>query len=318
MLAPAILLMGPTGAGKSALAVALAEALPIELVSVDSAQVYRGLDIGTAKPDAALRARVPHHLLDLRDASESYSVGDFLRDARQVMTEIRARGRTPLLVGGTMLYFRALQGGLAHLPPRDADFRAALAARAAQAGWPALHAELARVDAVAAARIEPRDGQRIERALEVAFVTGRPLSALQREDLRQADVPAHLKIVLRPTERQWLHERLARRLAQMMEQGLLAEVEGLYARRLPASCAALRTVGYRQLLEHVAGRATLAEALDRALIATRQLAKRQLTWLRTEPTAASYCPQASATPGRVFDRVREWLAAGAGVEQSLC
>ena len=218
----AILLMGPTGAGKSDAALALAEQLPVEIVSVDSAMVYRGLDIGTAKPDAALRARVPHHLIDVCEASERYSVGEFLRDAEAVARDIRARGRVPLFVGGTMLYFRALQAGLATLPAADPAVRAELEARARETGWPALHADLAAVDPDAAARIAPRDGQRIQRALEVHRLTGIPLSTLQRQDLKGAVGAGHLKLVLGPPDRAALDAGLEHRFLALQERVVVA------------------------------------------------------------------------------------------------
>jgi tRNA dimethylallyltransferase len=307
MAGPAILLMGPTGAGKSAAAVALAARLPLEIVSVDSAMVYRGLDIGTAKPGPELRARAPHHLLDLCDPLHRYSAGEFLRDAAAVMTAIRARGRVPLLVGGTMLYFRALQSGLAALPPAAPELRAAIAARAAASGWPALHEELARIDPAAAGRIRPRDAQRIQRALEVHALTGRPLSELQREDLRGAARGEYLKLVLAPVDRAALNADLAARFDAMLAQGLVAEVEALHRRGdLDAQLPALRAVGYRQLWAHLAGESDLARARDQSIAATRQLARRQLTWLRAEP-AAEWFDARSATVGeRLLERVTAW------------
>jgi len=282
----AILLMGPTGAGKTDAALALVERLPLEIVSVDSAMVYRGLDIGTAKPAALVRARVPHHLIDIRDPAERYSVGEFLRDATEAMDAIRERGRVPLLVGGTMLYFRALQSGLATLPAADAALRAALDARARVAGWPALHAELAALDPVAAARIRPNDAQRIQRALEVHALTGRPISELQREDLRGAVLDEYLTLVLAPAERASLDAQLEGRFDAMLAAGLLEEVRALRARGdLDPSLPSLRSVGYRQLWEHLEGRTDLPTAREKALTATRQLAKRQYTWLRAEPGA---------------------------------
>jgi tRNA dimethylallyltransferase len=283
---PSILLMGPTGAGKSDLALELAARLPVEIVSVDSAMVYRGLDIGTAKPAAVLRARVPHHLIDVRDAAERFSAGDFLRAAAAAAAEIRRRGRVPLYAGGTMLYFRALQSGLAALPAADPAVRARLDARGTREGWPALHAELARVDPAAAARIQPRDAQRIQRALEVHALTGRPLSELQREDLRGAAPDRFLRLVVAPPERHALEPRLEARLDAMLAAGFLAEVEGLFARGdLDPSLPSIRSVGYRQLWAHLAGECSLGEARREALAATRQLAKRQYTWLRAERDA---------------------------------
>jgi tRNA dimethylallyltransferase len=304
----AILLMGPTGAGKSDAALALAERLPVEIVSVDSAMVYRGLDIGSAKPDAATRARVPHHLVDIRDPAERYSAGEFVREAGELLAAIVARGRVPLLVGGTMLYFRALQAGLATLPPADPAIRAALAARAAAEGWPALHAELATRDPEAAARIRPADGQRIQRALEVLAITGTPLSVLQREDLRRAPGAGHLKLVLAPPERSALDATLAARFDAMLAAGFLDEVRRLRARGdLDAELPALRAVGYRQLWRHLAGDCDLATARTEAVHATRQLAKRQYTWLRAEPDAAWIGARGEAAVAALAERIRPWL-----------
>jgi len=285
-MARAILLMGPTGAGKTDAALALAARLPVEIVSVDSAMVYRGLDIGTAKPDAAARARVPHHLIDIRDPAERYSVAEFVRDATQAIAAVAARGRSALLVGGTMLYFRALQSGLAALPAADQGVRAELALRARAEGWPALHAELARVDPAAAARIRPNDAQRIQRALEVYRLTGRPLSEAQRQDLKGAAGGGFLKLVLAPPERATLSARLEARFDAMLAAGLLAEVEALKRRGdLDAELPALRAVGYRQLWAHLEGACDLRTARELAIRATRQLAKRQYTWLKSEPAA---------------------------------
>jgi tRNA dimethylallyltransferase len=291
MSAAAILLMGPTGAGKTDAAVALAARLPVELISVDSAMVYRGLDIGTAKPPSALLAHAPHHLIDLCDPSQRYSVGAFVRDATATMAAIRGRGRVPLLVGGTMLYFRALQAGLAELPPRDPEVRAAIAARAASEGWPALHAELAAHDPDAAARIRPADAQRIQRALEVHALTGTPLSRLQRQDLRGGAGAGYLKLVLAPAVRGVLDATLERRFDAMLAQGFLAEVAALRTRAdLEPSLPALRAVGYRQLWAHLSGECDLATARAAAIRATRQLAKRQYTWLRAERGATWFDP----------------------------
>lgn len=283
-LDPAILLLGPTGAGKTELAVALAARFPLGIISVDSALVYRGLDIGTAKPARELRARVPHHLIDIADPAERYSVGRFLTDAGSALAAVRAAGRVPLLVGGTMLYFRALQSGLAPLPPADAGLRTELDARAAREGWPALHAELAARDPAAAARIQPGDRQRIQRALEVILLTGEPLSSRQRQDLRGGSARGTLKLVLAPGDRVALAERLAARFHAMMAAGFLDEVRGLYWRGdLDADLPAIRSVGYRQLWGHLAGRCRLDQAVEQGIVATRQLARRQLTWLRAEP-----------------------------------
>jgi tRNA dimethylallyltransferase len=315
----AILLMGPTGAGKTDAAVALAEALPLEIVSVDSALVYRGLDVGTAKPSAALRARVPHHLIDIRDPAERYSVGEFVRDANATIDAIHARGRMPLLVGGTMLYFRALQSGLADLPAADPQLRARLDADGAARGWPALHAELARIDPAAAARIAPKDSQRIQRALEVHALTGRSLSELQREDLRGALGVDLLRLVLAPADRAVLAASLERRFEAMLRAGFLAEVGALRARGdLVATLPALRAVGYRQLWAHLAGECDLPAARAAALTATRQLAKRQYTWLRAERGAEWVDPSLPGHVETLRSRVEQWLLPHRKVTESVC
>jgi tRNA dimethylallyltransferase len=307
----AILLMGPTGSGKTDAAAALAARLPLEIVSVDSAMVYRGMDIGTAKPSRELLARVPHHLIDLIDPAGSYSAARFVADATRAIGEIAARGRTPLLVGGTMLYFRALQSGLARLPAADPGIRRELDERAARLGWPALHAELARLDPAAAARIGPGDRQRIQRALEVIAITGGPISARQREDLRRASAPADLRLVLAPADRAAHAARLAQRFEDMMRGGLLEEVRALHARGdLRADLPAMRLIGYRQLWAHLEGRCTLPEAVRLAIVATRQYARRQLTWLRAEPGAEWFDADDPEVGAGLRDRVAGWLAAG--------
>jgi tRNA dimethylallyltransferase len=287
----AILLMGPTGAGKSDLALELVQRFPLEIVSVDSALVYRGMDIGTAKPDAGIRARIPHHLIDIRDAAENYSAGEFVRDAGQILQDIWSRGRQPLLVGGTMLYFHALTQGIAELPQADESVRAAIDAQAAAQGWGSLHAELARVDPEAAARIHLNDPQRIQRALEVYRLTGETITRLQQVRhavlaAGEADEPEIIEIALAPAERSSLHARVATRLEAMMAAGFLAEVRRFYERGdLTREHPSMRAVGYRQLWEHLAGADSLEQATEKALIATRQLAKRQLTWLRARASA---------------------------------
>jgi tRNA dimethylallyltransferase len=307
---PAILLMGPTGAGKTELAAQLAARLPLEIVSVDAAMVYRGMDIGTAKPDAGLLARAPHHLIDLIDPAESYSAARFVADANRAMADIAARGCVPLLAGGTMLYFRALQSGLAALPAADPELRRRIERRAATEGWPALHAELARRDPAAAARIGTGDRQRIQRALEVIELTGQPISSQQRQDLRGAASGADLRLVLAPADRAALSEHLAQRFREMMRRGLLDEVRRLHARAdLHAGLPAMRLIGYRQLWEHLEGGTTLEAAVDKAIAATRQLARRQLTWLRAEPEALWFDPMDTMTPDRVAARVAEWRKA---------
>jgi len=282
----AVLLMGPTASGKSACALHLAERLGFEIVSVDSAQVYRGMNIGTAKPDAATRARVPHHLIDIRDPAESYSAGEFTRDALAAMQDIWRRGRQPLLVGGTMLYFHALTAGIAKLPQADEKVRASILRRAANTGWSAVHAELAEVDPVAAARIHVNDPQRLQRALEVYKLTGQTITSLQG---RRTSVFAGVDVrefVLAPLERRDLHTKIAVRFDAMLEAGLLEEVRSLYDRGdLTAEHPSMRAVGYRQLWRHLAGHDSLQEARERSIAATRQLAKRQLTWLRRRASA---------------------------------
>jgi tRNA dimethylallyltransferase len=282
-----VVVTGPTGSGKSELALQLAERLegswPAEIVSVDSALVYRGMDIGTAKPSAAVRARWPHHLIDIRDPAESYSAGEFVRDALAAIGAIYARGRLPLLVGGTMLYQRALYAGLAPLPPAAAALRRELNAAAERQGWPALHAELERVDPDAAARIAPHDAQRLQRALEVYRLTGVPISHWQRATCGRRAQFRWLRYALIPDSRQQLRERLALRLRRMMARGLVAEVRRLYERGdLTAQHPSMRAVGYRQLWQIFAAGITPEEAERQALQATAQLAKRQLTWLRRD------------------------------------
>ena len=278
---PAIFLMGPTASGKTGVAVELARHLPVEIISVDSALVYRDMDIGTAKPDAATLAAAPHHLIDLIDPTRSYSAAQFRSDALGLMEEITARGRIPLLVGGTMLYFRALLHGLNDLPQADPELRAELEQRARQAGWPALHAELARLDPASAARLQPTDAQRIQRALEVCLLSGRPLSELLAEEI-PAVFPYQLtQLALVPSERSVLHQRIAERFDAMLADGLVSEVEELRRRYvLTPSLPSMRCVGYRQSWQYLDGEMDLATLRDKGIFATRQLAKRQLTWLR--------------------------------------
>jgi tRNA dimethylallyltransferase len=277
----ALLLMGPTGAGKSELAIRLASRFPFEIISVDSAQVYRGMDIGTAKPDRETRLAVPHHLIDIRDPVMNYSAGEFVRDARQAMEEVWQRGRQPLLVGGTMLYFHALTLGLAELPEADVRVRADIDAQAATTGWAAVHRELERVDPAAAARIHVNDPQRIQRALEVYRVTGEPITRLQQNRMSAfADVKS-LEIAIAPLDRAVLHDRVEARFRAMLEAGFLAEVQSLRERSdLSAEHPSMRAVGYRQVWRYLAGQCGMDEAKEQAVAATRQLAKRQLTWLR--------------------------------------
>jgi tRNA dimethylallyltransferase len=280
---PVIVLTGPTGTGKTDWAIRLAQELPVEIVSVDSALVYRGLDIGTAKPSRELRERTPHHLVDICDAAESYSAGRFVQDAVRLVDEIQSRGHIPLLVGGTMLYLRALWRGIAPLPVASPELRRSIDDRAASGGWPALHAELARLDPVAAGRIHPNDAQRIQRALEVCYAAGRPISELQRETRSPLAGTPLQNWALVSANRVTLHERLERRFHEMMKLGFLDEVAGLRARGdLGTDHPAIRAVGYRQLWAYFDGEFPLDEAVRRGITATRQLAKRQLTWLRSE------------------------------------
>ncbi|MGX5659878.1 tRNA (adenosine(37)-N6)-dimethylallyltransferase MiaA [Castellaniella ginsengisoli] len=280
-----ICLAGPTASGKSAASMALARRWPIEIIVMDSATIYRGMDIGTAKPTAEEQARVPHHLLDIRDPAQAYSAAEFARDAAALARDIRARGRIPLLCGGTMLYYKALREGLNDLPEADPEIRRHLDAQALERGWPALHAELARVDPVTAARLAPHDSQRLQRALEIWHSSGRPMS----DWLAQPPVPVlpgwrFETISLEPSDRAVLHDRIARRYQAMIAAGLLDEVRGLHVRAdLHPGLPSIRCVGYRQLWDHLDGRISMDQAIEQAIAATRQLAKRQITWLRSLP-----------------------------------
>ena len=293
---PVVLLMGPTAAGKSDAAVALAARIGGEIVSADSAQVYRGMDIGTAKPDAATRTEVPHHLLDIIEPTDAYSVAGFRRDALAAIAGIRTRRRVPIVVGGTMLYFKALRDGLSALPQADAGVRAALDARAVEHGWPALHAELARVDPSTAARLSQHDAQRIQRALEVHALTGRPLSSLQGARDNLADIGPSIAVALAPAERSSLHAAIARRFDTMLTAGLVDEVRALRERHssLTTDFPSMRCVGYRQTFEYLDGRGDLALLRERGIAATRQLARRQLTWLRSMDVTTIDCFAADA------------------------
>ena len=283
-LPPAICLMGPTASGKTDLAVALVETLPMDIISVDSVMVYRGMDIGSAKPDAETLARAPHRLIDICDPAETYSAARFRDDALREMAEITAQGRIPLLVGGTMLYFRALLNGLSVLPSADADIRTRLEAEAEAEGWASMHRRLAEVDPEAAARIHPNDPQRIQRALEVHELTGTPLSQLQQTQQVDQPLPYRIiKLAVAPADRTILHERIAQRFELMLQHGLIDEVEALRQRGdLHLDMPALRAVGYRQVWEYLSGSLKYTEMVERGIIATRQLAKRQFTWLRSE------------------------------------
>lgn len=275
--------MGPTASGKTDLAISLAERLSCEIISVDSALVYRDMNIGTAKPDAETLARAPHRLIDIIDPAESYSAARFRDDALREMTEITAAGHIPLLVGGTMLYYRALQQGLSPLPPGDAELRARIEAEAAEKGWQALHDHLAKVDPESAARIHPNDPQRLSRALEVYELSGQPLSVLWREQEKSTFPYRAVKLAVAPTDRALLHQRIAQRFELMLEQGFIEEVEALYLRGdLHSELPSMRCVGYRQVWQYLAGEWDRETMTERGIIATRQLAKRQFTWLRSE------------------------------------
>jgi tRNA dimethylallyltransferase len=307
----ALCLAGPTAAGKTAAALAIAARWPAEIISVDSALVYRGMDIGTAKPSAAERSEVVHHLIDIRDPLDAYSAAEFARDAGQLVGDINRRGKLALLVGGTMLYFKALIDGLDDMPPADRQIRAELEAEAAACGWPAMHTCLALVDPVTAARLAPNDSQRIQRALEVYRVTGRPLSEFHRSD-RSADAPspfADLALLsLEPRRRDWLHERIAQRFDAMLGAGFLDEVRGLRARGdLHPELPAMRCVGYRQAWQALDGLFPMAQLRERGIIATRQLAKRQMTWLRSMPARTVVACDAPQALDTVLDRVATLL-----------
>lgn len=280
----AIVLMGPTAAGKTDLAMQLADRYPVDLISVDSALIYRGMDIGTGKPTKEELQRHPHALVDILDPSESYSAGQFVRDASELIARSHAQGRVPLLIGGTMLYFRALLKGIAGMPSANAEFRAQLDERAVQLGWPALHAELAARDPVVASRIGVNDAQRIQRALEVMQVTGRRMSEVQAEARPPLPDVQFTLIGLSPADRQALYERIARRFHAMINAGFVDEVRRLHARGdLHADLPSMRAVGYRQLWSHVVGELTLDQAIEQGVLATRHLARRQLIWMRAEP-----------------------------------
>ncbi|MES2283444.1 MAG: tRNA (adenosine(37)-N6)-dimethylallyltransferase MiaA [Pseudomonadota bacterium] len=279
-----IALAGPTASGKTAAALAIAQQYPVEIISVDSALVYRGMDIGTAKPTSAELAAVPHHLIDIRDPLYAYSAAEFVADARQLIVDIAARGKLPLLVGGTMLYLKALFDGLDDMPKADPAVRAVIAAEALEKGWPAMHSELAIIDPITAARLEPQDSQRISRALEVWRVSGQPLSFFHQ---RAAQTPAtrhptSTLISLEPQDRSWLHERIAQRFDTMLAAGFMDEVKALRARGdLHPDLPSMRCVGYRQAWEALDGTSPMNELRDKGIFATRQLAKRQITWLRS-------------------------------------
>ncbi len=306
----AIFILGPTASGKTALALHLADRFPVEIISIDSALVYRGMDIGTAKPDAATRQRCPHHLIDLIDPTEAYSAARFCEDARAAMAGIVARGNVPLLAGGTMLYAKALLGGLSDLPEANPAVRAELESRAARIGWPAMHMQLAQVDAQTALRLKPNDSQRIQRALEVFQITGTPLSVLQFAAGQPAEFPYRtLKIGLIPGERAALHKRIAARFEAMLADGIVEELRHLrdqYA--LSADMPSMRCVGYRQAWQFIEGEIDRTSLREKAVAATRQLAKRQLTWLRSMPDVETYDCLRPDLAESVGDRCAAFLA----------
>ncbi|CAM4417266.1 tRNA dimethylallyltransferase [Bordetella tumbae] len=324
---PIICLAGPTAAGKSAATLALAQRWPLEIINVDSATIYRGMDIGTAKPSRDEQALVPQHLLDIRDPAQSYSAAEFRTDTLRLIDEIRARGRMPLLAGGTMMYYKALRDGLDDLPQADPALRAQLETRAAQLGWPALHAELVQLDPITAARLAPNDSQRIQRALEICMLSGQPMSALLQRQQRTSELPrtshnadgdapagdsapAHryITISLEPSDRAALHARIAQRFDAMLDAGLLDEVRGLHARSdLHPGLPSVRCVGYRQMWSYLDGAVDLDTAREQGIAATRQLAKRQITWLRAQPERVIVDCLATDTVAQVIDAVAHTL-----------
>jgi tRNA dimethylallyltransferase len=309
-LPPAILLIGPTASGKTVLALAAAARFPLEIVSIDSAQVFIDMDIGTAKPDAATLARFPHHLIDLITPEQRYSAAQFRSDALRVMAEITARGNVPLLTGGTMLYVKALREGLADLPEADTALRAGIDAEAAARGWPSLHAELAVHDPATAARLKPTDAQRIQRALEVVRLSGRPLGDFFERQQAQPLPYRLLPLALLPSDRAWLHARIAQRFDEMLGAGLVGEVEGLRSKfRLHAGLPSMRCVGYRQVWEMLEGTLPAVELRDRGIFATRQLAKRQLTWLKSMADIDSHDCLAAGLEATLLARIERFLAA---------
>ena len=302
---PVLCLMGPTASGKTEFALQLAESLPVDVISVDSALVYRGMDIGTAKPDSETLQRVPHRLIDIRDPVETYSAGEFVRDASREIDSILAAGRVPLLVGGTMMYFRSLIHGIANLPQADAATRAAIDAEAATSGWPAMHQQLAEIDPVAAARINANDSQRIQRALEVHRISGKTLTDWQSSAAPKQNDYSFIKVALVSDSRALLHERIAERLQRMLDGGFIDEVRALMKTPdLTADHPSMRAVGYRQFWSHLAGNYDLQEATEKTLAATRQLAKRQLTWLRSETSLNVVDPLAENASATILTKFR--------------
>ena len=300
--------MGPTASGKTSLAVELARHFPLEIISVDSALVYRGMNIGTAKPDADLLERAPHRLIDIRDPAEAYSAAEFRNDALTAMADITTQGRIPLLVGGTFLYFRALEAGLSVMPAADPEVRARLEAEAEEIGWEGMHARLATVDPEAARRIHANDPQRIQRALEVYALSGRPISELHQQEQSDTLPYRALKLGLIPADLAVLHEQIAQRFGQMLAAGLVDEVRTLFSRGdLTAELPAMRAVGYRQVWAFLAGKSGYDEMVEQAIVATRQYAKRQLTWLRSEAGLETWPAGHPQTPEHIRNRLDNWL-----------
>ncbi len=316
-LPPAIFLMGPTASGKTALSVQLAKALDAEIISVDSALVYRGMDIGTAKPTEQERQGIPHYLIDVLDPSESFSTGKFKSQALHIMADITRRGKIPLLTGGTMLYFNALFHGLAELPQADAAIRRQLAAEAIRYGNAYMHSRLAEVDPQAALRIHPNDPQRVQRALEVYQITGRPLTQLQEEAKAEQIPYRKIKLVVAPRHRKDLHDTIARRFQQMLDRGLIDEVRKLYRRGdLSETMPSIRSVGYRQVWFYLQGEYDFATMIEKAVAATRQLAKRQFTWLRRETDAHWFYSEQPDLLQSVLHTISRELHAETGRPQS--
>lgn len=308
---PILCLAGPTASGKSASTHILAQHWPIEVIVMDSATIYRDMDIGTAKPSAEEQAAIPHHLLDIRDPAESYSAAEFATDATRLIQEIRARGHYPVLCGGTMLYYKALREGLNDLPQADPAIRQQLDERAQEIGWPGMHEELTRIDPVTAARLAPRDSQRIQRALEIFHISGKTMSDWLKDKAQpQEGSHQYVTMSLEPEDRSWLHKRIAVRYHDMIEQGLLQEVEKLYQRPdLHPGLPSIRCVGYRQLWSYLDGEASLDLAIEQAIAATRQLAKRQLTWLRSEPERQQFNCQNPQAAEQIVQAARQiWPA----------
>ncbi len=305
---PVVYIMGPTASGKTDLAVELARRYPVEVISVDSAQVYRGMDIGTAKPSAELRAEIPHHLIDILDPLAAYSAARFRDDARALIAAIRGRDRLPILVGGTMLYFRALRHGLAPMPSADRGIRDRLEAEAEAHGWAALHQRLAALDPTTAARLHPNDQQRIERALEVAELTGQPLSSLTAQSEGEPPPGPSLRLALAPASRLVLHQRIEQRFRAMLAAGFVEEVRALRARGdLDLDCPSMRAVGYRQVWRYLDGELDEQGMVERGIVATRQFAKRQLTWLRRESDALWFDPSEGGMTQRIIDELAPML-----------